>query len=898
MQQNIFLAGFRHLFAAAAVLGAVGLAGCGGGGDDGDSRVNTGNAEAVMNNILVKMGGSTATLVTGSPPSSTGTAASPKVVVGADLVTTTTSAGSTVDIPVSFQSDAAMTAIFAKIGGTSAFFQSLGPIGGKVAKAVPVSGAGQNFVITVELAHDFNEGQFCFAVSGTDANGLVSNADTACVQLVNTITQTGLDQPTAAGLTTSLTGTWLSSCQAFQTTGRSGSAKIGFTFDATNHYSQFLYVWDAPSCSGNPNTATTVVTGTLQIGATPVFLTTSSGSVQGFWATPVDFVPDQASTDLGAQPCFNVLRFVNQTSANDTDRFFLGVPLGFSLTGEADSPAPCASAATRPDFLSANTPFTPGGTLPLNQAPVANAGPDQSVNPNALVTLTSAASADADGTIASRSWTQISGTSVTLSNATAPSPTFSAPATSGTLVFRLTVTDNAGATSQDDVTITVATNVLPVASAGPDLVRAQGSNVQLAGDCNDSDGTVASCVWTQTAGTPTVTLTGANTENASFTAPNVSPGTSVPLTFTLTATDNKGGTHSDTAVITIVNEAAPIANAGTDKTVKTGVTVNLNGGASSDSDGTVASYAWTQTAGPAVALTGANTATPSFTAPGAPGVLTFQLVVTDNVGLASTPDTVNVTVNSNAAPVANAGPNRFAEAGDQVSITGSGTDDGQVVSYHWTQTAGPQLSLQGTNSQTLTYTAPSLNTFPQTSTFQLTVTDNEGATGSDSVNVTVVQPFKLFFTTTGFVIDSPEFDFRITSNHPVGNWFTDQSNATPDGEGAVFDEVITDDSSCVVDDVAREVTCDEKFVKRYLGPSIAGCDVDTTSTATLTDEATVLTFHVDCVTNTGITVNGGQVGIGLNGGNGPFGNHQARSEQTGHTDKVTNSCTVDQGCQP
>lgn len=95
-----------------------------------------------------------------------------------------------------------------------------------------------------------------------------------------------------------------------------------------------------------------------------------------------------------------------------------------------------------------------------NQAPTASAGPDQSVLPWSTVTLNSVASSDPDGTIASRVWTHISGpTNVSaLSSATAASPTYPAPVTiaGATDVWRVTVTDNTGATSSDDVSVTAA----------------------------------------------------------------------------------------------------------------------------------------------------------------------------------------------------------------------------------------------------------------------------------------------------------------------------------------------------------------------------------------------------------------------------------------------------------
>jgi hypothetical protein len=98
---------------------------------------------------------------------------------------------------------------------------------------------------------------------------------------------------------------------------------------------------------------------------------------------------------------------------------------------------------------------------------------------------------------------------------------------------------------------------------------------------------------------------------------------------------------------TPVNQA-PIARAGSAQTVSIGQSVTLNGSASSDADGTVSSYAWTQTGGVTVTLTGATTAQPSFTVPTAASgtALTFSLVVTDNQGATSQASFVTITVSA------------------------------------------------------------------------------------------------------------------------------------------------------------------------------------------------------------------------------------------------------------
>jgi hypothetical protein len=93
---------------------------------------------------------------------------------------------------------------------------------------------------------------------------------------------------------------------------------------------------------------------------------------------------------------------------------------------------------------------------PVNQPPIANAGPDQSADEGAGVTLTGTG-ADTDGNVASYSWGQDSGTAVTITGAGTQNASFTAPMVSASesLVFRLTITDNAGATGSDTVTITV-----------------------------------------------------------------------------------------------------------------------------------------------------------------------------------------------------------------------------------------------------------------------------------------------------------------------------------------------------------------------------------------------------------------------------------------------------------
>jgi hypothetical protein len=81
--------------------------------------------------------------------------------------------------------------------------------------------------------------------------------------------------------------------------------------------------------------------------------------------------------------------------------------------------------------------------------------------------------------------------------------------------------------------------------------------------------------------------------------------------------------------------------------VSSGSTVTLNGGSSNDPDGDPLTYTWTQTLGPTVTLSGANTSSASFSAPtvSSDTLLRFSLAVSDPGGLSDSA-TVSVTVQS------------------------------------------------------------------------------------------------------------------------------------------------------------------------------------------------------------------------------------------------------------
>ena len=182
----------------------------------------------------------------------------------------------------------------------------------------------------------------------------------------------------------------------------------------------------------------------------------------------------------------------------------------------------------------------------------------------------------------------------------------------------------------------------------------------------------------------------------------------------------------------------PVVNAGMDQSVDAGTLVILSGTAS-DPDGTIVSYGWEQTGGTMVSLTGAASATATFTAPDVSmdETLTFRLTVTDNDGAQASDEVMVVVRRVNQPPIVNAGADQSVDAGTLVILSGTASDpDGTMVSYAWEQTGGTMVSLGDAASATATFTAPDVP-MDETLTFRLTVTDNDGATNSDDVIVTV-----------------------------------------------------------------------------------------------------------------------------------------------------------------
>jgi len=181
-------------------------------------------------------------------------------------------------------------------------------------------------------------------------------------------------------------------------------------------------------------------------------------------------------------------------------------------------------------------------------------------------------------------------------------------------------------TGVDTVTGVVITDIVPISvtgtsviSSGVVLTQTPGSRyVWAAPDLAQNQGGV-------------ITITGALTK---------------PLAagiFTNTVTLAVSGTVKTAAIPLMVQNVAPIADAGVDQSKSVHQTVALDGSKSADDNGDTLTYGWTQTGGTSVILSNPTSPSPTFTAPSSPTVLTFTLTVTDTGNLTGT-DAVVITV--------------------------------------------------------------------------------------------------------------------------------------------------------------------------------------------------------------------------------------------------------------
>ena len=500
--------------------------------------------------------------------------------------------------------------------------------------------------------------------------------------------------------------------------------------------------------------------------------------------------------------------------------------------------------------------YTTSSTPPSNVSPTADAGTDTSIEVNQPVTITGSGT-DTDGTIVSYEWKKADGTVL------ADTASFIyTPDTVGTDTLILTVTDNEGATGTDSISVTVTnvptdTELLLFDETRQFSESDNGFHVLInSGDPlpsnnwlnphdfyngefriryiiespeNQQAGKLQTCIWTMgnadgdgrdmfpesCAGQ--VTHNGVGTYYDTQIVPsNWWKMDGVPLDFTYPerfmlrtvlrgsngcavttypvdgacwdqwpnyANMNfrvtivmvaKGTTFSGWENYPALSNVSPTADAGTDTNVEVNQPVTITGNGT-DTDGTIASYAWTNADGTVLADTASFIYTPDTV-----GTDILTLTVTDNEGATGT-DSISVTVTAgpvpNTPPVSDAGIDQSVNSGSNVTLDGSGSSDPEndTLNYQWSFVSKPAGSTALLSDPTVS--DPSfIADVDGAYEVQLVVNDGDLSSNTDSVIITATTPLENTASFSDDFSTDSSIEYSVTTYTGDGGLSYDSSN--------------------------------------------------------------------------------------------------------------------------
>ncbi len=362
---------------------------------------------------------------------------------------------------------------------------------------------------------------------------------------------------------------------------------------------------------------------------------------------------------------------------------------------------------------------------PVNQAPTANAGADQSVTSGTTVTLSGSGTDPEDGATSVFEWTAPAG--VTLSSTTVANPTFTAPTVSSaslTLTFSLVVKDSEGkASAPDTVVITVNAPVNQPPVATPQTVDIDLSTTSITLSGNDPDGDNANLTY-EIVDQPT---SGSLIISNNFVT--YSPNSFPPIddSFTFRVIDEKGASSIPATITLVANKPPVIIELTPPITVTAGDLVTINGLGTDPEDGSNVTYSWSSDSNPPI--TG-NSSSLTFSAVNNTNqaiTVIFTLQVFDTKGLSSEPGMVNVTINplsQNQNPVVFS-KEVVQEGGNPLTIDLSLSDysndpDGDPLTFEILSVNAPVFTLDTTNLPLVVASDPADIPISGTFTFQAT----------------------------------------------------------------------------------------------------------------------------------------------------------------------------------
>ncbi|MEZ5751801.1 MAG: choice-of-anchor D domain-containing protein [Paracoccaceae bacterium] len=529
----------------------------------------------------------------------------------------------------------------------------------------------------------------------------------------------------------------------------------------------------------------------------------------------------------------------------------------------------------------------------------ADAGADRAVASGAAVTLAGTVYSDqnngADEPLQALTgtWSQVSGTAVTLSNATASgngslavnagftAPTLTPGGADETLVFRLRAFDD-GRNFTDEVTITVEAPRQPeITVRGNGHTILSGSVVARAGDNTHfrdtypNGGSITRSFTIQNSGNVPLTISGISLSggdaalfSVSGAPSTVAAGASETFDITFVAAGANG--YRNTTVIIANNDTdessfsfliqadvynrTPRATVGASQSVASGAEVTLSGSGVSDGfDGFVeplqpVTLTWQQISGPAVTLSqstvtanGTATLNPSFTAPtlvttDAPVSLEFELTAFD--GLATNARRTAVQVYPPEPDISISGNGVTIASGDTSPGAGDHTDFGSIHTNGGT--VARVFTIHNTGPGDLTISRATLQG-PFGGDFVVTGLPGAVTAGQTAgFTVTFAPTGTITTRTTDLQIvstdpDTPTYWFRITGTAtniaPTANAGADQTVAS--GAEVTLPGHVFSDSNSGADEPLQRVTGTWVQVS---GPTVT---LGGTTTATANGAATV-----------------------------------------------------------
>ncbi len=377
-----------------------------------------------------------------------------------------------------------------------------------------------------------------------------------------------------------------------------------------------------------------------------------------------------------------------------------------------------------------------GETTTTNRAPVAEAGPSISGLVGETVELLGQAT-DSDGVIALFEW-DLDGDGTYDWSSDATGTVEVVYEVDGEYTAKLRATDNLGEFATDTTRVVIMPlppNQPPVPEAGEEVMVFQGQSVDFVAAGYDPDGIVELYEWD---------YEGDGEYDWFSMLPQVSshvytePGA---YDAVLRLTDDRGATATDTRTVLvrpIEENDPPTADAGPDKSALVGQQVTLEG-KGTDPDGTIKMYRWDFDGNGVYDWSSETTGVATTYAYA--GTFNARLLVIDNLDSTAT-DVARVTVTEpqvNTPPVADAGGTGMVESvvGEEVAFYGSGTDaDGFIALYEWDFETDGEWDWSSNQQRTTYWTYTRAGLYVAT----LRVTDDDGATATDEVMVSVSSP--------------------------------------------------------------------------------------------------------------------------------------------------------------